>query len=202
MNNKLKNKFLNLSGKYLLSTLININNSILRLQIVNKPIDTSNKIFIFWHSKMLIGWWLFKKENYLALVSKSKDGDILTRLLYNWKYNVIRGSSSKGGKDALEQIINDISNGNSVVITPDGPRGPAREIKNGALIISNKTGYPIIPVKINYSRKKILNKSWDKFEIPLPFSKCEVSFGKHFYYKEFLYDNDLSNFKQEISSQM
>ena len=196
------NKLLNFFGKYLLSTLININNSTLRLRIVNKPIDTSNKIFIFWHSKMLIGWWLFKKENCLALVSKSKDGDILTRLLHNWKYNVIRGSSSKGGKDALEQIIGEITDSNSVVITPDGPRGPAREIKNGALIISNRTGYPIIPVKIKYSKKNILKKSWDRFEIPLPFSKCEVSFGKHFYYKEFLYDNDLSSFKQEISSQM
>jgi lysophospholipid acyltransferase (LPLAT)-like uncharacterized protein len=202
MKNKLKNKFLNFSGKYLLSTLININNSTLRLRISNKPIDTSNKIFIFWHSKMLIGWWLFKKEDYLALVSKSRDGDILTRLLHNWKYNVIRGSSSKGGKDALEQIFGEITDGNSVVITPDGPRGPAKEIKNGALIISNRTGYPIIPVQINYSKKKILDKNWDKFEIPLPFSKCEVSFGKHFYYKEFLYDNDLSNFKQEISSKM
>ena len=169
MKNKLKNKFLNFSGKYLLSTLININNSTLRLRIVNKSLDPSKKIFIFWHSKMLLGWWLFKKENCLALVSKSKDGDILTRLLHNFKYNVIRGSSSKGGKDALEQIINEISNGNSVVITPDGPGGPARGIKNGALIISNRTGYPIIPVKINFSRKKILNKSWDKFEIPLPF---------------------------------
>ena len=196
------NKLLNFFGKYLLSTLININNSTLRLRIVNKPIDPSNKIFIFWHSKMLIGWWLFKKENYLALVSKSKDGDILTRLLKKWKYFVIRGSSSKGGKDALEQIFGEITDGNSVVITPDGPRGPAREIKNGALIISNRTGYPIIPVKINYSMKKILYKSWDKFEIPLPFSECEVSFGKHFYYKEFLYDNNLSNFKQDISSQM
>lgn len=202
MKNKLKNKFLNFSGKYLLSALINFNNSTLRLRIVNKPIDISNKIFIFWHSKMLLGWWLFKKENYLALVSKSKDGDILTRLLHKWKYNVIRGSSSKGGKDALEQIIGEISNGNSVVITPDGPRGPANEIKNGALIISNRTGYPIIPMKINYSKKKILNKSWDKFEIPLPFSKCEVSFGKRFYYKEFLYDDDLSKFKHDISSQM
>ena len=202
MKNKLKNKFLNFSGKYLLSTLINFNNITLRLRVVNKPTDPSNKIYIFWHSKMLIGWWLFKKENYLALVSKSKDGDILTRLLKKWKYFVIRGSSSKGGKDALEQIFGEITDGNSVVITPDGPRGPAREIKNGALIISNRTGYPIIPIKIDCSNKKILKKSWDKFEIPLPFSKCEVSFGKHFYYKEFLYDNNLSNFKQDISSQM
>jgi len=202
MKNKFKNKFLNFSGKYLLPTLINLNNIVLRLQVVNKPVDLSNKIFIFWHAKMLTGWWLFKKEKCFALVSKSKDGDILTRLLHKWKYDVIRGSSSKSGKEALEQIIGEITDGNSVVLTPDGPRGPTKEIKNGALIISNRTGYPIIPVKINYSKKKILNKSWDKFEIPLPFSKCEVSFGKHFYYKEFLYDKDLSNFKQEISSQM
>jgi lysophospholipid acyltransferase (LPLAT)-like uncharacterized protein len=151
---------------------------------------------------MLIGWWLFKKDNFFALVSKSSDGDILSKLLNGWKYKVIRGSSSKGGKDALEHLIDEIDNGSSVVITPDGPRGPENKIKNGALIISNKTGFPIIPIKINYLKKKILLKSWDKFEIPLPFSKCEVSFGCSFYYKEFLYDDKLVNFKFELSSQM
>ena len=75
-------------------------------------------------------------------------------------------------------------------------------MKNGALIISNKTGYPIIPIKIDYSKKKILHKSWDKFEIPLPFSECKVSFGKNYFYKEFLSDDELLNYKREISSQM
>lgn len=148
---------------------------------------------------MLLGWWLFKKENFSALVSKSPDGDILSRILHRWQYNVFRGSSSKSGKDALEKII---QRKITTVITPDGPRGPVKEMKNGALIVSNRTGFPVIPVKIDYITKKVLYKSWDKFEIPLPFSKCKVSFGKSYSYREFLSNDKLQKFKQEISSQM
>jgi len=199
MSSKVKKKVFNFIGRYFLSTLIGLDISSLRIKILNKPDDLSDKVFIFWHSKMLIGWWLFKKENFSALISKSSDGDILSKLLQGWQYDVFRGSSSKGGKDALEKII---QGNKSAVITPDGPRGPAKKMKNGALIISNKTGFPIIPVKIDYSKKKVLNKSWDKFEIPLPFSECKVSFGKSCLYKEFLSDDELLNYKQEISSQM
>ena len=199
MSSKVKRKIYDFIGQYFLSILIGLNISSLRIKVFNKPDDLSNKVFIFWHSKMLIGWWFFKKENFSALVSKSSDGDILSKLLQEWQYVVFRGSSSKGGKDAIEEIIQCKK---STVITPDGPRGPAKEMKNGALIISNKTGYPIIPIKIDYSKKKILHKSWDRFEIPLPFSECKVSFGKSYFYEEFLSDDELLNYKREISSQM
>ena len=199
MSSKVKKKVFNFIGRYFLSTLIGLNISSLRIKFLNKPDDLSDKVFIFWHSKMLIGWWLFKKENFSALVSKSSDGDILSKLLQGWQYEVFRGSSSKGGRDALVKIIKE---NKSIVITPDGPRGPAKEMKNGALIISNKTGFPIIPIKIDYSKKKILQNSWDKFEVPLPFSECKVSFGKSYFYEEFLKDDELLNLKQEISSQM
>lgn len=151
---------------------------------------------------MLIGWYLFKGKKYSALVSQSKDGDTLTKILKKWKYNVTRGSSSKGGKEAVGQIIEETKDSSSVVITPDGPRGPIYEIKNGALVIANKTGYPVIPVKIVMEKKKSLNKSWDDFEIPLPFSKCTVEFGEKMYYPEFLNDTQLSEFKSKLSSQM
>lgn len=182
--------------------LINIIIKTLKIEIQNKPSFTKNKIYIFWHSKMFIGWWLFKDLKSTALVSQSKDGDILNNLLNKWNYKTVRGSSSKGGKDAVETLINFVTEGYNAVITPDGPRGPAREIKNGALIISNKCDVPIIPVSINYSSKKILGKSWDKFEIPLPFSKCSVTFGKEVYYKEYLADSELDVFKSKLSAQM
>jgi len=173
-----------------------------RVKISSNNIADKAAIFILWHNKMLIGWRLFKGKKYLALVSQSKDGEILNTLLERWKYNVIRGSGSKGGKEALEEIISNHREYRSVVITPDGPRGPAGEIKNGALMISNKTGLPIIPVSITYSRSKILSKSWDKFEIPLPFSKCEVRFGDEFHYGEYLPEPKLTEFKETLAKQM
>ncbi len=189
-------------GLKFLPSLINLLITTLRINIHNKPPEDKNYIFIFWHSQMLLGWWLFKGRKSAALVSKSKDGDILNRILLKWNYKVVRGSSSKGGKEAIDVISELVNKNNSAVITPDGPRGPAKEIKNGALIISNKSGLPVIPVKIIYRRKKVLIKSWDKFEIPLPFSVCEVYFGKEYIYEKYLPENELTELKKEISNDM
>ena len=182
--------------------LLNLYISTLRINISNPSAGVKDCVYIFWHSKMLIGWWLFKNKKPVALVSKSKDGEILSNVLNKWNYKVVRGSSSKGGKDALNEITQLAKSGNTIVITPDGPRGPANEIKNGALIISNKSGLPIIPVKITYAKKIILQKSWDKFEIPFPFSVCTVYFGKEFKYDKFLESDDLLNLKKNISEEM
>lgn len=151
---------------------------------------------------MLAGWYVFRNKNYAALVSKSKDGELLTALLKKWGFNVYRGSSSSGGKLAVKEIIASVDNGNSVVITPDGPRGPLHEIKNGALIISKECSIPITPLKITYSGKVILKRSWDRFEIPLPFTKCEIHFGNQHHYTDFLPDNELEEFKTILSNQM
>ncbi|MDQ3021741.1 MAG: DUF374 domain-containing protein [Bacteroidota bacterium] len=195
-------KFLNSLGLNVLPFVINLYIKTLKIKISNFPGNNSNSIFIFWHKNMLIGWWIFREMHAAALVSKSKDGEILSKLLIDWKYNVIRGSGSKGGKEALDEIIKLVKQKKSAVITPDGPRGPANEIKNGALIISNKCNVPVIPIKIKYKKKIVLKKSWDKFEIPLPFSSCEVVFGSRYLYKTYLDSEELEKFKEKISDEM
>ncbi len=150
---------------------------------------------------MLAGWKVFKGKLFTALVSKSNDGEILTNLLRKFSYKIIRGSSSKDGKKAIEEILND-KDLTSVVLTPDGPRGPSNVIKNGALILSNKLNIPIIPVKIRYNKFFVLRKSWDKFKIPYPFSKCEVTFGNEYFYPEYLELSELEKYKHLISSEI
>lgn len=151
---------------------------------------------------MLLGWSLFKNKKSCALVSQSKDGEILSALLKKWNYKVSRGSSSKGGKVALNELIEAAKEDYSIIITPDGPRGPAKIIKNGALIVSNSSYLPIIPVKLAYHSKKVLIKSWDKFEIPYPFSKCEVIFGKEYFYPEYLNEEKLTEFKIKLANEL
>ncbi|HMS34842.1 MAG TPA: lysophospholipid acyltransferase family protein [Ignavibacteria bacterium] len=195
-------KILKALGHTLLPVLINLLIRTLKIKIHELPDKDKNFVFIFFHSQMIIGWWLFRDRRSAALVSASEDGDILNRLLVKWRYNVVRGSSSKGGKDALKELIEIVNKNYSAVITPDGPRGPAGEIKNGALIVSNKCGIPVIPVKIVYHRKKVLTKSWDKFEIPLPFSGCDVYFGNEYHYEKYLGEKELSALKEIISKEM
>jgi lysophospholipid acyltransferase (LPLAT)-like uncharacterized protein len=197
----LKN-FWNTIARNILPLALNMYIKTLRIKIYDLPEENFNNVFIFWHRKMLIGWWLFKGRRVAALVSQSKDGEILNRVLNNWNYKVVRGSSSKGGKEALKEIV-DLSKQNySVVITPDGPLGPVNEIKNGALIISNECNVSVIPVKIVYYKKKILTKSWDGFEIPLPFSECKVYFGNKYLYEKYLDDEELFELKRKISEEM
>lgn len=195
------NKFKSGIANVFLPVLVSLLIKTLRIKYTNLPPENERAVYIFWHSRMLVGWWLFRDKKYSALVSQSKDGEILTDLLNYWGYKVLRGSSSKGGKEALEELIS-ASEKSSVVLTPDGPRGPAKVIKNGALKISNKSSIPIIPVKINYKKKKVLSKSWDKFEIPYPFSECEVHFGERNFYDEYLENEHLENFKNSLSQKM
>lgn len=196
------NNFLKSLSFYILPLVLDLYFKTLRIKFHNLPEDNSNGIYIFWHRLMLVGWRIFKNRRVVALVSQSKDGEILNNILKNWNYKVVRGSSSKGGKEALKMITENLKNNYSAVITPDGPRGPANEIKNGALIISNICSIPVIPVKIIYKRKKILTKSWDKFEIPFPFSNCEVYFGKKYIYDKYLGEEELNKFKKKISEEM
>jgi lysophospholipid acyltransferase (LPLAT)-like uncharacterized protein len=189
-------------GNKILPIIINLYLKLIFKKISNQPKDFTKKIFVFWHKNMLVGWWLFKDRNPIALVSKSEDGEILSSILRKWNYQVTRGSSSKGGKEAVKELIEKTRTGNPVIITPDGPRGPLKEFKNGPLIVSLEGKYEIIPVNISYSKKIILTGSWDKFEIPLPFSKCKITYGSIFCYKEYLYEKDLLNFKKLICDQM
>jgi lysophospholipid acyltransferase (LPLAT)-like uncharacterized protein len=139
------------------------------------PALPERAVIAFWHSKMLAGWWLARK-NAVALVSKSKDGDHLARILQGWKYELVRGSSSTGGREALDAAIASVREGRTsrLVVTPDGPRGPKEVMKRGVFIAARELEVPLIFLSITYSRAKILRKSWDHFEIPYPLSSVSV----------------------------
>lgn len=147
-----------------------------------------NPVVAFWHSKMFAGWYINRSNKSAALVSKSKDGELLTRILKNWNYKITRGSSHKGGKEALGEMINLIEKGFTLCITPDGPTGPPLKMKAGCVIAAKKTSVPLVLLGIGYSRKIKLN-SWDRMEIPFPFSKVVVLFDEPLYvHKDLTYD--------------
>ncbi len=174
----MKKKVLQFLGNTVVKYLVNVLCKTLKITEVNKKnietLGNQNYVLAFWHGTMLLPWYLFRRKNFTAIVSKSKDGDILTKLLSMWNYNVQRGSSSKEGKKILKKLIENALQNKSIAITPDGPRGPEKEMKAGAVIIAKKSNIPLILVGIAFKKKKILN-SWDKFQIPYLFTKaCAV----------------------------
>ena len=95
--------------------------------------------------------------------------------------NPIRGSSSKGGARAFLKLLNAINEDNSeVLITADGPKGPLRQIKDGTILLAQKTRSVIVPICWHANRVKILKKTWDKFKIPKPFGTITYAYGQPF----------------------
>ena len=142
--------------------------------------NSQNYVLAFWHGTMLLPWYLNRSQNFAALTSKSKDGDLLAKILKKWKYKVIRGSSSTGGDIALEIMVDYAKNKYSIAITPDGPRGPRQKFKAGAVVTAKKAGIPLVLVGVGIKRKKFLG-NWDKFEIPYFFTTSKVIYSEPVY---------------------
>ena len=164
------------------STAISVLIKTLRIKVINGETisklasDKKNFVSAFWHGSMLIGWYMHRNENVAALVSQSKDGEVLAKILKKWNYKVVRGSSSLGGNEALSVMIDLIRGNNFLAITPDGPRGPVNKMKAGAVISAKKTNVPLFLAGIGIKKKFVL-KSWDHFEVPKPFSKVVVLYS-------------------------
>lgn len=134
-------------------------------------------ILVFWHSRILLISHLFQRENALILVSRSKDGEIIARILERQGHEPLRGSSSRGGLRALSGMIRKMKqSGRPAVVIPDGPRGPRHRVQPGVITLAKKTGFPIVPVSYSARRRKVFN-SWDRFILPAPLTPCKVVFG-------------------------
>jgi len=109
----------------------------------------------------------------VALVSASRDGGFLARILELFEVQPVRGSSSRRGAQALRELVSWGERGHDLAITPDGPRGPCYAVQEGVISTAQLTGLPIVPVAYRLTWK-IRAKSWDRFQVPLPFTRCEV----------------------------
>ena len=112
-----------------------------------------------------------------ALISASRDGELLTMAIHRFGFGVVRGSSSRMGASALLQLTEVLASGGDVVITPDGPLGPVYQLGPGLVFLAQKTGAPVLPMNIEYSSCWRI-KNWDRFIIPRPFSRVRVTFGE------------------------
>jgi len=163
--------------------------------------EKQNFVLAFWHGTMLLPWYLHGNPSFAALTSKSKDGDLLARILKKWKYNVVRGSSSVGGDVALGIMIDYTKNDYSIAITPDGPRGPRHKFKAGAVITAKKANVPIVLSGVGYKKRKVL-KNWDKFEVPFFFSRAKIIYSDPIYVSNELNYDETSDVIEECETKL
>jgi lysophospholipid acyltransferase (LPLAT)-like uncharacterized protein len=130
-----------------------------------------------WHEALGLAAWHFRNTGFHTLTSYSFDGELITRVVECFGLNALRGSSSRGGSEALVQLERALELVEAVGLTLDGPRGPRRVAKPGIAILSARSGVPIIPVAFGVNRGWRL-KSWDRFLIPKPFARIACTYGK------------------------
>lgn len=137
-------------------------------------------IFCTWHDRIFLGIYFLRGRDIAVLTSQSFDGEYIARCSKRFGYGAIRGSSSRGGSTALAQMVRLMRDGIKMAFTVDGPRGPRHIAKFGPISLAKKTGNPIIPYMATARRHRKLG-SWDKMQIPYPFTSARVYFGEPIY---------------------
>ena len=142
-------------------------------------------IMALWHNRLSLSLPAYRHfftgfqphRRAVALISASKDGAIVARLMEHYGFHVVRGSSSRRGAQALRELTFWTRRGYDVAITPDGPRGPKYEVKEGIMMLAQLTGLPVVPISAQIHSKKVFG-SWDAFQLPLPFARCDIRVGQ------------------------
>ncbi len=202
-------------GSWLMKWLIQIIGATTRVQAVigSEVVENLLKnrrpvIFCFWHNRIFYSSWylhkyLFKKGIMLTvLISQSDDGELIARVVKRWGGRLARGSSTRGGREALQILSNALKKQNSsIVTTPDGPKGPVYQFQMGTVLLSQFTQCEIIPICFAADRAWVF-RSWDKFIIPKPFSRTVVSFGQPYIVPRKLSEDEKENERLKLEKAM
>jgi len=130
-------------------------------------------IYTCWHGRIFMATYFWRERGIVVMTSRNRDGEYIARVIRRFGYGAARGSSSRGGRRALAEMIRQIEADHDVGFTIDGPRGPRYVAKPGAVWIASRTGSAVLPFHISAARKWVLS-SWDEFQIPKPFSRALV----------------------------
>ena len=136
-------------------------------------------VFLLWHEALLPLLWQHRDQGVAIVVSEAREGQYLTDLALSLGYRAVRGSSTRGGTRALLGAVRELREGRSVAFTPDGPRGPRRELKPGVLAAAQRGGGTVVPIHAEADRAWRLH-SWDRFVIPKPVAKVTITYGRPF----------------------
>lgn len=131
-------------------------------------------IYTFWHREICSATWFWRKRGIVVMTSQNFDGEYIARIIRKHGYGAARGSSSRGARRALVEMIRGLKNGHDAAFTIDGPRGPRFVAKQGSVILAKATGAAILCFHIAPRRALVFRKSWDLFQLPRPFSRAAV----------------------------
>jgi lysophospholipid acyltransferase (LPLAT)-like uncharacterized protein len=168
---------------YLLYGVVYLWCATLRMKNLNNEAEDQIKsltgpyILTLWHGRIFyLFYYLRNRPDYFLLISPSVDGDLLAKLAYLMGYSVIRGSTFKKAVPAARSLIRILRSGQRIIIIADGSRGPYCVAQSGSIQLAGITKLPLFPMTFSAKNKLTLN-TWDKFILPLPFTRCSINFG-------------------------
>jgi lysophospholipid acyltransferase (LPLAT)-like uncharacterized protein len=133
-------------------------------------------VMAFWHGRILSATYYFRRRGIVVITSENFDGEWIARIIERFGYGTARGSTTRGGRRAMLQLVRDMKAGRPTGFTLDGPRGPARVAQPGAVWLAAATGNPLLPFHLEASSYWSL-RSWDRTQIPKPFSTVALVVG-------------------------
>lgn len=145
---------------------------------LTKLLATNSQFVVaHWHGEELGILYLLKRYKVACMVSQSFDGELIARMIHHLGSRAVRGSSSRGAVQALKGILRLAKEGWRPSVAVDGPRGPRHQVKRGVIEIAKVLKAPVIPINMACSHSFVFKKSWNKSELPLPFSRIVVEWG-------------------------
>ncbi|HUJ17329.1 MAG TPA: lysophospholipid acyltransferase family protein [Nitrospirota bacterium] len=155
-----------------------------RIRFVNRSVpdrlkaEGKNFIYAFWHGRQFLLFHNHRDSGVVIPASESRDGEIQAGILKRFGFDVVRGSSKRKGDRALLGLVEGLRAGKNIALAVDGPRGPIYEVKPGVTYLAGKLGKVIVPVAASAKRFWILEKIWDKYLLPLPFTRGVIVYGE------------------------
>lgn len=156
-------------------------------------------IFTFWHSCIFSATWMWRRRGIVVMSSQSRDGEYIGRFIKRLGYGTARGSSTRGGGRALAEMAECLRSDIDAAFTIDGPRGPAYEAKTGAVTLARHTGQAILPFHI-VVRRYVELPSWDRLQIPLPFTRALTLIAEPIYVARDSSDEDVAASQAALQS--
>jgi hypothetical protein len=151
-------------------------------------------ILAFWHRHLLMMRYAYQGDRMTVMMSRSRDGELMAQSMFRLGIHSVRASTSKGAAAGLKELIRVARDGSDIAFTPDGPRGPARQVQPGVVFAAAVTGLPVIPVAIEASRAWEA-RSWDRMLVPKPGARVEIVYGEPL---EIPRDADLAEWSERV----
>ena len=158
-------------------------------------------VMAFWHGRILPSTIYFRNRGIVVITSENFDGEWIAGIIERFGYGTARGSTSRGGRKALIQMKRDMEAGKPTAFTLDGPRGPAKVAQAGAVWLSKATGNPVLPFHVEADRCWTVN-SWDRTQIPKPFSTVSLVVGEPFTVPGDADDDGIETARQQLEQRL